>query len=301
MGRTTPTPETAHESAGDAVLKSPLRYPGGKSRVAKRLLEHAPGHADYREIFAGGAAMFFHKPLAQASWINDLHPGLYALYVTLRDDFDAFAGECRKLDGNRREQFDYWAFGRRDLMDAAGDGHLLERAVQFYYLNRTVWGGRVCFDPERKSRLYFSNPEGWNNIEKKLAHMARISRKLSGVKITNLDFEHCLAEATPGTFIYADPPYIRDTDCHATDKLYDKSFTFDCHARLADALTATPGKVMISYDDCDAARELYADPKWRFVELQWKYCGTYAVSKNDKAANRKEKKIDGQELLILNY
>ena len=62
-----------------------------------------------------------------------------------------------------------------------------------------------------------------------------------------------------------------------------------------------PARVMISYDDCPQARELYAHPKWRFVELQWKYSGTYAVSKQDKAANRKERKVDGQELLILNY
>ncbi len=113
-------------------LKSPLRYPGGKSRVAKYLREFAPAkYNDYREIFAGGAAMFFQLPRARKSWINDLHPGLYALYKTLSNDFEAFAEECRKLDGDRREIFNYWAVKRRDLMKATGDDHLLER---------------VCFD-----------------------------------------------------------------------------------------------------------------------------------------------------------
>ncbi len=282
-------------------LKSPLRYPGGKSRVAKYLREYAPAkYNDYREIFAGGAAMFFQLPRARKSWINDLHPGLYALYKTLRDDFDAFAKECRKLDGDRRKIFND-LIGRRKLMEATGDDHLLERAVQYYYLNRTVWGGRVVFDPERKSRLYFSNPEGWNNIEKKLEHMRLISEKLAGVNITCLDFKHCLKGATEETFIYADPPYIRESDCHPTDKLYDKSFTFDCHSRLAKALDATPAKVMISYDVCQEVRERYSDPKWHFEELQWKYCGRRAVSKEHKSANRKEKKIEGGELLVFNY
>ena len=283
----------------DRPLRSPLRYPGGKSRVAKLFSPYFPVHTDYREIFAGGAAIFFHKPKAQKNWLNDLHPGLHALWVTLRDDFDAFAQMCRRQTGDCRSLFNYWAFDRTDLMTARGNDHLLDRAVQYYYLNRTVWGGRVVFDPKRKSRLYFSNPRGWDNLEKKLAHLEQISSKLQGVEITCQSYEHCLADATADTFIYADPPYYRESTGHITDKLYDKSFDEECHAKLADALNAAPAKVMVSYDDCPEVRALYKG--WRLVELQWKYCGRYAVTKDAKAAGRKEQKVTGRELLILNY
>jgi DNA adenine methylase len=288
------------DSGADMALKSPLRYPGGKNRVARMLLEYAPEHREYREIFAGGASMFFHKPLAARNWLNDLHPGLYAFYVTLRDNFDAFAEKCREQTGDLRERFNYWA-ERRDLMDAPRDEDLLERAVQYYFLNRTVWTGRVMFDPKRKSRLYFSNPQGWDHLEKKLEHLRLISRKLAGVKITCLGFEKCVARASEHTFIYADPPYIRDTDCHPTDKLYEKSFDLDSHKLLAQLLDATPAKVMISYDDCEEARELYRDRRWHLIELQWKYCGRYAMTKEAKQQKVKEKKVDGRELLIVNY
>ncbi len=280
-------------------LRSPLRYPGGKTRVAKMFAPHIPPHTDYREIFAGGAAIFFFTPKARNNWINDLHPGLYALWRTLRDNFDAFAGKCREQNGDRRQRFNYWAFERTDLMTARGTDHLLERAMQYYYLNRTVWGGRVVFDPKRKSRLYFSNPEGWSKLDKKLAHLEQVSAKLQGVRITCQSYEKCLAGATADTFIYADPPYYRESTGHITDKLYDKSFDKACHRRLAAALGAIPAKVMISYDDCPEARELY--PGWRFIELEWKYCGRYAVTKAAKAAGRKERKVTGRELLILNY
>ena len=283
----------------DSPLRSPLRYPGGKTRVAKLFVPHFPDHTDYREIFAGGAAVFFHKPLAKKNWLNDLHPGLYALYVALRNHFDEFAGLCKQQDGDRRKRFNYWAVERRDLMTAAGSDHLLERAIQYYYLNRTVWGGRVVFDPRRKSRLYFSNPGGWNNLDKKLIHLGRISEKLRGVKITCQSYEKCLARATANTFIYADPPYYRESNGHITDKLYDKSFDVDCHRKLADALKKTPAKVMVSYDDCPEVRKLYKG--WCIEELQWKYCGTYAVTKDAKANGTKEKKVTGRELLILNY
>jgi len=283
----------------DPPLRSPLRYPGGKTRVAKLFAPYFPEHTDYREVFAGGAAVFFFKPLAKKNWLNDLHPGLYALWVTLRDDFDAFARLCKKQKGDLRALFKHWAFGRRDLMEARGKDHLLERAVQYYYLNRTVWGGRVVFDPKRTSRLYFSNPDGWNNLDKKLEHLRQVSHKLQGVTITCQGYETCLAGATADTFIYADPPYYRETSGHLTDKLYDKSFDVECHRRLAKTLSDVPAKVMVSYDDCPEARALYEG--WRFVPLQWKYCGRYAVTKEAKAAGRKEKKVTGRELLILNY
>jgi len=286
-------------SPSDGPVRSPLRYPGGKSRVVKLFEAYFPEHSDYREIFAGGAAVFFRKPRAKRNWLNDLHPGLCALYVAIRDHFTEFAELCREQKGDLRGRFNYWAFERRDLMAATGDDLLVQRAVQYYFLNRTVWGGRVVFDPKRTSRLYFSNPEGWSNLEKKLAHLSQISARLAGVRITCHGYEKCLAGATEDTFIYADPPYYRESAGHLTDKLYDKSFGVECHRHLAEALASASAKVMVSYDDCPAVRELYRG--WRLVELQWKYCGRYAVTNEAKARGQKERKVTGNELLILNY
>ena len=283
----------------DRPLRSPLRYPGGKTRVAKLFAPYFPEHAEYREIFAGGAAIFFFKPRARKSWLNDLHPGLYALWRTLRDDFDAFAETCREQNGDRRKLFNYWAFDRTDLMTARRGDHLLERAVQYYYLNRTVWGGRVVFDPKRKSRLYFSNPEGWSRLDKKLAHLRQVSAKLQGVKITRWGYDKCLAGATADSFIYADPPYYRESLGHPTDQLYDRSFTVADHEKVAEQLNGTPAKVMVSYENCSAVRRLYRD--WRRVPRQWKYCGRYAVTKAAKARGERERKVIGRELLIMNY
>lgn len=279
-------------------LRSPLRYPGGKNRVAKMLLEHMPPHTDYREIFAGGAALFFSKPRVKKNWLNDLHPGLCAFYRAVQKHFDQFAALCRQQDGSLRARFDEWA-ARRDLMDATGDEMLVERAVQYYFLNRTVWGGRVVYDPRRKSRLYFSNPSGWSNLEKKLAHLSAISEKLRGVKITCDGYQKCLAGATADTLIYADPPYFRESVGHITDRLYDKSFDYDCHRKLAALLKKTKAKVMVSYDDCPEIRELYKS--WNIIEKQWRYCGRYAVTLEAKRNGVKEKKVLGKELLILNY
>ena len=244
--------------------------------------------------------MFFHKARSASDWLNDLHPGLYAFYVALRDRYDEFAALCRQQQGDLRDLFNCWA-GRRDLMVATGDNSLVERAFQYFYINRTVWTGRVIYDPTRRSRLYFSNPQGWSNLEKRLAHLLKISQKLQGAKVTCLPFEHCLDDTSAETFIYCDPPYVRDSVCARTDKLYDKEFPLEAHQLLAKLLSKSKAKVMISYDDCPETRALYNAKKWRIEELQWKYCGRYAMTDENKRRNIKEKKVTGSELLIMNY
>jgi len=298
-------------TAPSVSLPSPLRYPGGKSRVARRLCRFIPPHREYREPFVGGGAIFLRKPKAEKSWINDLHPGVYAFWKTLRDHFEDFARLCREINGRvrgpqgqpsedaLRAEFDRW-IERRDLMTAQGDDHLVERAVQFYFINRTVWTGRVVYDPARRSRLYFSNPGGWSRLEKRLAHLAACSRKLQGVEITQLSFEECLGEATGETFIYADPPYYRDSLDPPTSRLYEGHFTIEHHRLLRDLLARTPARVMVSYDDCPPVCELY-DGGWHVARLRWKYCGRYAKTNAQRARNEKEKKVEGRELLIMNY
>jgi site-specific DNA-adenine methylase len=252
----------------------------------------------------GGGAIFFRKPKAQRSWINDLHPGLYAFWKTLRDHYEEFAALCRDQPAGGkaklRKTFNYW-IDRRDLMTARGDHDLVERAVQYYFINRTVWTGRVVYDPARRSRLYFSNPEGWGKLEKKLANLRQCSEKLQGVRITQQGFQECLADMDGGAFVYADPPYYRDSLDTPTSKLYEGHFAIAEHERLRDLLEASDGKVMVSYDNREEVRELYNHSHWRLVPLAWKYAGRRAMSNADRAAGRKERKVTGRELLILNY
>ena len=63
-------------------VASPLRYPGGKSNVAGLLRYYRPLRAvEYREPFVGGGSMFFELGFCfERAWLNDLHPGLMAVY-----------------------------------------------------------------------------------------------------------------------------------------------------------------------------------------------------------------------------
>jgi len=66
-------------------LRPPLRWFGGKQRLAGKLLPLIPPHTTYVEVFAGGAALFFAKEVSPLEVINDLDSGIVNLYRVLRD------------------------------------------------------------------------------------------------------------------------------------------------------------------------------------------------------------------------
>ena len=73
-------------------LKTPLRYPGGKSKAVKTLSKWYPDKiSEYREPFIGGGSIAIDiakKNPRIPIWINDLYVPLYNFWVQLRDNGD---------------------------------------------------------------------------------------------------------------------------------------------------------------------------------------------------------------------
>ena len=73
-------------------LKTPLRYPGGKSRACTKLDQYIPnldGYKEYREPFLGGGSVAIHitkKYPHLDIWVNDLYEPLYNFWCELRDN-----------------------------------------------------------------------------------------------------------------------------------------------------------------------------------------------------------------------
>ena len=71
------------------ALKTPLRYPGGKSKAIKTLSAWYPKViTEYREPFIGGGSIAIDVTKSNPDipvWINDLYVPLYNFWVQLRD------------------------------------------------------------------------------------------------------------------------------------------------------------------------------------------------------------------------
>jgi len=62
-----------------------LRWTGGKSRLVGQILKIMPAHRVYVEPFAGSAAVFFAKPLAEVNVLNDTNELLIEFYRKFRE------------------------------------------------------------------------------------------------------------------------------------------------------------------------------------------------------------------------
>jgi len=283
-------------------MNSLFRYPGGKSKsaVQKKILAYKPSQTqEFREAFVGGGGIFFGlKPTTHLKkrWINDINGDLISVYEALRDRPSEFIAACRAIKPAQPDEpkaptkTENGAKYNQRLGEVfrkfAADPNM-DQALRYFFINRTVWAGRVNYS--RASRLYYSNPSGWN-ITAKPGYLEKIAEHLQTppLKITTGSYEPLLAEPGDDVWVYLDPPYYRDTELAATDKLYAFGFTHEQHVKLAEDIKNSKHKICLSYDNHPIIKDLYKG--LNIDETSWKYSGT-----------SQKVKTDGQELIITNY
>ncbi len=260
--------------------KSPFRYPGGKSRVRDRILALMPRDTlEYREPFVGGGSVFFGLQKPCKAWLNDVNSPLMAVYLALRDRPEQFIASCRNLVCSV-DTFN------RLARDVKGD-----QALRYYFINRTIWGGRVVLSKEMATRIRptcYTWPEGWKVVHKNV--LERASYKLQGVTLTIGDFVRLFESPGANVWIYADPPYFRNDSLSKLDRQYEKLFLRKDHKRFQRAVEETEHRVCVSYDDVDVVRDWAAKAGLFLIEESWTYSG-----------NNRRKKQKGKELLLTNY
>ena len=125
-------------------LKTPLRYPGGKSRVAKDFIPRFPSDLkEYREPFIGGgsvALLFAQKNPDIPVWINDKYVYLYNFWVNLQKNGNRLSDDLIKIkEDNSTEDR-----AKELFKSAKGDIHKAdsyEQAILFWVLNKCSYSG----------------------------------------------------------------------------------------------------------------------------------------------------------------
>ncbi|MCX7602121.1 MAG: DNA adenine methylase [Meiothermus sp.] len=230
-----------------------LRYHGGKWRIAPWVIAHFPQHRIYVEPFGGAASVLLRKPRSYAEVYNDLDGEIVNLFRVVREQGEEL---CRlvALTPYARDEFEL-------SYEPADDP--LEQA------RRTLLRSWAGFGTSFHKRTGFrSNSErngshpamDWRNFPPALA---AIVERLRGVVIENRDALEVIAQYDgPQTLHYCDPPYLPETRDPGTD--YRHEMTREDHVRLAEALHAVEGYVVLSGYHSALYDELYAG--WPRVE-----------------------------------
>ena len=84
-------------------LKTPLRYPGGKSRACTKMDQYFPdlrNYNEYREPFLGGGSVALHVTKKYPDikiWVNDLYEPLVNFWIQLRDNSREIKRQLQEL------------------------------------------------------------------------------------------------------------------------------------------------------------------------------------------------------------
>jgi DNA adenine methylase len=126
------------------MIKSPLRYPGGKQRAIAQIANYLPqSFHEFREPFIGGGSVFLHIRQTYTDikyWINDLNEELCHFWLQSQNNLPALVERVWQVKKSKtcgRELFNQLAKADTAKMTS------LERATRFFVLNRISFSGTI--------------------------------------------------------------------------------------------------------------------------------------------------------------
>jgi len=235
---------------------SPLRYPGGKGRlanfVADLLSSQAPRPFRYVEPFAGGAGVglkLLIDEYVDEIVLNDLNPGIAAFWRAVFSQSAELIGAIKTC----QLSIDEW-HRQRDIYESprAND---FDRGFATFFLNRTNRSGILDARPigglDQRGRWKIDARFDKQSLSQRIQRLSRYASRVTVCEQDGID----LVETHLGnkdTFVYADPPYLAQGE-----DLYLDTLTWNDHQRLASLLRRS-SSWLLTYDaDPRITDELY--------------------------------------------
>lgn len=270
-------------------LKTPLRYPGGKSRAINKISPFFPKEfQEYREPFIGGGSVALYVTMTRPDvevWVNDLYEPLYNFWCELRDNGRKMRDELIQLKNRHCEPVSakkLFLEAKEYLSHETRRTEPFHRAVSFWVVNKCSFSGLT----ESSS---FSSAASENNFTVRgIDRLPDYSLIIKDWKITNLSYEQLLCD-NKSVFTYLDPPYDIRSDLYGRKGNMHNGFDHDRFAADCDRFI---GPQLVSYNSSALIKERFEG--WKVSEFDHTYTmrstGSYMM-------DQKERK----ELLCFNY
>lgn len=229
---------------------TPLRYPGGKRRLApfvKRLLEVNDLHdIEYVEPYAGGASIglaLLLEEYAATIHINDLSRPVYAFWHSVLHETDVL---CQRIE-NVPLTMEEWT-RQRTVYENREDADLLDLGVAAFFLNRTnrsgIINGGVIGGRDQAGEWGIDARFNKTDLIRRIRRVGRYRSRIRLYQQDALAFTNDVV-STLGSrvFSFYDPPYIAKGQ-----DLYLNTYTVEDHRRLAEGIVKLKTPWVVTYD-----------------------------------------------------
>ncbi len=271
-------------------MKTPLRYPGGKSRALSKLFQYIPNlkdYTEYREPFLGGGsvALEIGKRYPHLDiWVNDVYEPLYNFWRELQENGREMRDQLVQLKNRHPEPVSaklLFLDAKEKLNDDTTSN--LSAAVCFYIVNKCSFSGLT------ESSSFSKQASDSNFSMRGIDKLPEYSGMISKWKITNLRYQELFTD-NKNIFTYLDPPYEIGSNLYGKKGNMHKGFDHDGFAAICDRFV---GPQLVSYNSTQLIRDRFKQG-WTAAEFAHTYTMRSVGSYNTDQASRKE-------LVLTNY
>jgi DNA adenine methylase len=243
---------------------SPLRYPGGKNKLAKfiaLICEKNSINGHYIEPYAGGAAvalfLLFNNYVKEIT-INDIDRSIYAFWHSILNDTEKF---CRKIRSTEITVGNWKKFKKVHSNDKKAK--LFNLGFATFFLNRTnhsgIIDGGVIGGLDQKGEYKINCRFNKENL---IERINLIASHKKNIHLYNLDALKLVKKiqakrSKKNTVFYFDPPYYLKGP-----SLYMNYYKEDDHKKVSEEIKRMKDvRWIVSYDNVLEIKKLYPDFK----------------------------------------
>lgn len=262
-------------------MKSILKYPGSKWRIADWIISQFPEHHSYLEPFFGSGAVLFNKPFSNIETVNDLDHNVVNLFKCIRENPEKLSRIVEATPYSRCE-YDSMYYAEEPNCEYEKARQFLVKCWQGhgYRVNKYKVGWKN--DVQGREKAYAM--KHWNDLPDRVLLAAE---RLKQVQIESMPAVELIKRFKfSNVLIYADPPYLANTrTSHVKQQYSNEMLSEEEHIELLEVLLQHPGPVVISGYESELYKEMLENRGWTKKSIR---------SNDQSGASR-------QEVIWLNY
>lgn len=272
-------------------FNSPLRYPGGKSKLSKYIKDvidkNKLNDGVYIEPFAGGAGLalnLLYNEYVSKVILNDLSKSIYSFWYSVINYNDEL---CDLILDTPLDSKEWKKQKKKQTSNNIHD--ILELGFSTFYLNRTnrsgIINGGVIGGLNQNGQYKINARYNKEELIKRVRFVHKYADRIALFNLEAMDFIGNISnKVAMKSLFFIDPPYY-----NKGQHLYDNYYKNEDHLKLYETISNLHNNWIVTYDNNKIISGIYKNYKQR------EYFLNYSAAKNRQGS---EIMIFSSKLLI---